>query len=400
MGKKKIFNDPLYGLIQFPYDIIYQIIDHPYFQRLRRISQMGLAQFVYPGATHTRFQHTLGAVHLTNRAIEILQSKGVTISEEEHKAVNIAILLHDSGHGPFSHALEHTIIMTSHEKISSDFIDYFETYLEEDFSLVKKIFSNTYHRKFFHQLISSQLDVDRMDYLNRDSFFTGVVEGKIGYDRILAMLNVVDDQLVVEEKGLYSIEKFLIARRFMYWQVYLHKTAVSAELMLKLLLETLVSIDNNIPGIGNDHALNILLRDKDDRKLSKETRLKYFAQLDDYDVWNVIKILTKHDHKIVQYLSNSILNRKIFLTFVQENEFCCDFVNNLRLKIVSRLEVDEDMARNLVQQIVETKSIYDDKTNKILILMKDGRVLSFSDVSNFNFYNEVHKLHFLCYPRV
>lgn len=400
MGKKKIFNDPLYGLIQFPFDIVYQIIDHPYFQRLRRISQMGLAQFVYPGATHTRFQHTLGALHLTNRAIEVLEKKGIHISIEEHKAVNIAILLHDAGHGPFSHALEGTIINSSHELISSQFINYFENYFGEDFTVVKKIFSNTYERPFFHQLISSQLDVDRMDYLNRDSFYTGVVEGKIGYDRILSMLNVIDDRLVVEEKGLYSIEKFLIARRFMYWQVYMHKTAVSAEQMLKLLIQSLIAKENSIPMIGEDHALNVLWRDKETPLLSTESRLEYFAQLDDYDVWNMIKILSKHPDHIICYLAKSILNRKIFLTFTKDSLFKCDFLNTIRQKIVTNLNVSEDVARNLVIQIEETKSLYNDEKDKILILMKDESVRSFGDVSNFNFYKDEHKQYFLCYPRV
>ena len=400
MGKKKIFNDPLYGLIQFPFDILYKIIEHPYFQRLRRINQMGLASFVYPGATHSRFQHSLGALHLTNKAIDILRNKSVAISMEEQRAVNIAILLHDIGHGPFSHALEGSIIKTSHENLSIDFIQYFEKYFGEDFSLVKQIFSNNYHREFLHQLIASQLDVDRMDYLNRDSFFTGVIEGKIGYDRILAMLHVVDGRLVVEEKGLYSVEKFLIARRFMYWQVYLHKTAVSAEQMLKLLIETVISKNTNIPELRTDHPLNLLLNDHEKNEIDPIVRLELFAQLDDYDIWNLIKILCKHDDWTIQYLANSILNRNLFLTISQETKFSCDFVNKIRQNIGVHLKVDENVAQSLIQITYESKNTYDESKGNISILKKNAEVVPFSEISHFNFYKEIDSMNFLCYARL
>lgn len=400
MGKKKIFNDPLYGLIQFPYDIIYQIIDHPYFQRLRRINQMGLANLVYPGAQHSRFQHSLGALHLCNKAIEILRSKGVDISEEEQKAVNIAILLHDIGHGPFSHALEGTIIKTSHENLSIEFIHYFEKHFDEDFTLVKKIFSNSYHREFLHQLIASQLDVDRMDYLNRDSFYTGVIEGKIGYDRILAMLNVVDDQLVVEEKGLYSVEMFLIARRFMYWQVYLHKTAVSAEQMLKLLINSVIANKKEIPELSKDHPLNLLLNDREKEQLDNVVKLELFAQLDDYDIWNLIKILSRDKDWTIGYIARSILNRNLFLTISQEMDFTCDFIDIIRQKVGVHLNVDENVAQSLIQITHESKNVYEEGKQQILILKKDQEVVSFSKISQFNFFKGIHSLKFLCYPRL
>jgi uncharacterized protein len=232
MVKKKIFNDPVYGFINVPYGIIFDLVEHPYFQRLRRIKQVSLTHYVYPGALHTRFHHALGALHLMSQAIDVLRSKGAQITDEEADAVSIAILLHDIGHGPFSHTLEHTLINVSHETLSLLFMQKLNEEFGGTLDLAIRIFRDDYPKKFLHQLVSSQLDMDRMDYLTRDSFFTGVYEGVIGYDRIIKMLSVHDGELVVEEKGIYSIEKFLIARRLMYWQVYLHKTVLSAELML------------------------------------------------------------------------------------------------------------------------------------------------------------------------
>ncbi len=231
-GKNKIFNDPVYGFITIPRGLLLDIIDHPFFQRLRRISQLGLTYYVYPGATHSRFHHTLGAYHLMSQAIDVLRSKDVDITEEEAQAVKIAILLHDIGHGPFSHALEHTIVDVHHEFLSLEFMRRFNEIFEGQLQTAIDIFTNKHPKKFLYQLVSGQLDVDRLDYLNRDSFYTGVYEGVIGYDRIIKMLDVRDDELVVEVKGIYSIEKFLIARRLMYWQVYLHKTAFGADQML------------------------------------------------------------------------------------------------------------------------------------------------------------------------
>nr|HMU05259.1 HD domain-containing protein [Saprospiraceae bacterium] len=237
MNKKKIFNDPIYGLIRFSDEILYDIIDHPYFQRLRRISQQALSHYVYPGALHTRFQHAIGATHLMTRALDTLRSKGHVISDQEYESACIAILLHDIGHGPFSHALEHTLVDIHHEEISLQLMTKIGAELAYDFSMAIDIFKGSYPRHFLHQLVSGQIDVDRMDYLTRDSFFSGVAEGIIGYDRIITMMNIVDDFLVIEEKGIYSIEKFLMARRLMYWQVYLHKTVIAAETMLISILK-------------------------------------------------------------------------------------------------------------------------------------------------------------------
>ena len=238
MNKRKIFNDPVYGFISIPFEIIYDIIEHPYFQRLRRINQLGLSSLVYPGANHSRFQHTLGAVHLMGKALEVLRNKGHQITNEEAEAVTIAILLHDIGHGPYSHTLEQSIVNeVHHEQISLYFFEELNKTLNGRLSLAIKIFKNEYPKRFLNQLVSGQLDVDRLDYLIRDSFYTGVAEGVIGYDRIIQMLDVHDDNLVVEEKGIYSIEKFIVSRRLMYWQVYLHKTSLSAEHMMVNLLE-------------------------------------------------------------------------------------------------------------------------------------------------------------------
>ena len=262
MAKKKIFNDPVYGFISFPTELIYDLIDHRYFQRLRRISQLGLTHYVYPGALHTRFHHALGALHLMTEAILTLREKGVSISDEEYEAVCIAILLHDIGHGPFSHALELSIVNVHHENLSVLFMEKLNDEFNGQLSLAIKIFNGTYSKFFLHELVSSQLDMDRMDYLIRDSYFTGVAEGVIGYDRIIKMLNVVDHHLVVEEKGIYSVEKFLVARRLMYWQVYLHKTVLSAEQMLIAILKRAKSlIASNVKVSCSDNLYNFLASD-------------------------------------------------------------------------------------------------------------------------------------------
>jgi len=260
LNKLKIINDPVYGFINIPYEIIFDLIEHPYFQRLRRIQQLGFTNLVYPGALHTRFHHALGAMHLMTQAIETLKNKGATITEEEAVGVTIAILLHDIGHGPFSHALEHTIIQdTDHEAMSLLYMQQLNNEFNGALNLAIEIFKGTYAKQFLHQLVSSQLDMDRLDYLTRDSFFTGVYEGVVGYDRIIKMLNVVNDKLVVDAKGIYSIEKFLIARRLMYWQVYLHKTVLAAELMLIKVLERAIALVTDNKTILNNGNIPMIL---------------------------------------------------------------------------------------------------------------------------------------------
>jgi HD superfamily phosphohydrolase len=292
MNKKKIVNDPVYGFITIPYNIVFDLVEHPYFQRLRRIKQVSLTHYVYPGALHTRFHHALGALHLMGQSIEVLRSKGVEISEKEAKAASIAILLHDIGHGPFSHTLENTLINVHHEELSLLFMESLNEQFKNKLELAIQIFKNEYHKKFLHQLISGQLDMDRMDYLNRDSFFTGVHEGVIGYDRIIKMLAVHKGELVVEEKGIYSIEKFLIARRLMYWQVYLHKTVLGVEQMLIRAWQRAKDLASQGASFEISKSLRFFLFNdikSEDFVRDREELIGHFAKLDDYDIVSSLK---------------------------------------------------------------------------------------------------------------
>lgn len=313
--KRKIINDPIYGFVTLPDDFIYELINHPYFQRLRRIKQLGLTNLVYPGALHTRFHHAIGAMYLMTEAIKVLQSKQIEITEDEVRAVTIAILLHDIGHGPFSHALEHTIVKgVSHEDISDLLMQRLNSWYDGKLTLAIKIFNNQYKKKFLHQLVSSQLDMDRLDYLRRDSFFTGVSEGVISSDRIIKMLNVKNDELVIEEKGIYSIEKFIIARRLMYWQVYLHKTVVSAENLLVNILVRAKQLAAKGIELFATPALSVFLKNNFSKKdfVSKPELLDSFASLDDYDIFTSVKVWAQHKDKILSTLCNNLVNRKLF----------------------------------------------------------------------------------------
>ena len=328
--RAKIINDPIYGFIEIESGIINSLINHPYFQRLRRISQLGLSYLVYPGAQHTRFQHALGCLHLVSKATQQLLKKGHKINQEEQEAVKIAILLHDIGHGPFSHALERTLVTNiSHEELSLIYMHKLNEEFNGKLSLAIKIFKNKYKKQFLHQLVSSQLDMDRLDYLKRDSFFTGVTEGNVGVERIISMLDVKNDNLVIEEKGIYSIEKFIIARRLMYWQVYLHKTVISAENMLIQLLmraKYLVRNSENIyissnlkKFLCNDIKLNDF---KEDNKL-----LNNFSQLDDSEIYSGLKYWSQNEDFVLSKLSNDILNRNILKIKVQKNIFNKKHIN-------------------------------------------------------------------------
>ena len=306
MNKKKIFNDPVYGFVQIKSDLIFDVIQHPLFQRLRRIRQLGLTDLVYPGALHTRFQHAIGAMHLMSLALDTLRSKGIEISHKEYEACQLAILLHDIGHGPFSHALEFSLLPgISHESLSFLFMKQLNNDFNNSLTTALSIFQNTYPRKFFNQLVSSQLDMDRLDYLKRDSFFTGVSEGAVGVDRIIQMLHVKDDQIVVEEKGLYSLENFLNARRLMYWQVYLHKASVSAEKMLINLINRAKEFVEFGQELEATHALKTFLRKSytlDDFQANPQL-LRTFGQLDDSDIWAGIKQWQYNMHSILSILS-------------------------------------------------------------------------------------------------
>ncbi len=402
MNKKKIFNDPVYGFISIPHGIIFDLIEHPYYQRLRRISQLGLSHYVYPGALHTRFHHALGAMHLMTQAIETLRSKDVEISRKEARGVLIAILLHDIGHAPFSHALEHTLVNVHHEELSELFMQKLNKVFKGKLEIAIQIFQNKYPKKFLHQLVSSQLDMDRMDYLNRDSFFTGVSEGVIGYDRIIKMLTVKNNELVVEEKGIYSIEKFLISRRLMYWQVYLHKTVLSAEQMLIRTLERAKDLAQEGVHLEGSDALRYFLYNNFSRKDFKKNRdelLEKYAALDDIDILAALKNWSSHDDYVLSFLSKSIIERKLFKIKLQNEPFDSDYIKQMRLKVQNNLPEDRSEKSNfLVFTGKESNSAYSTKKDEIKILYKNGKVLPMSDASDHGIQPKIITKHYLCYP--
>ena len=337
MNKRKVFNDPVYGFIRIPYDLIFDIIEHPYFQRLRRIKQLGLTDYVYPGANHTRFHHALGAFHLMQKALFTLKQKGIEISEEEEKAALIAILLHDIGHAPFSHTLEHDILNNvAHENVSLLFMQKLNTHFKGKLDLAIKIFKNQYNRKFFYQLISGQVDVDRLDYLARDSFFTGVSEGVVNYDRIIDMMDVKNDELVIEKKGIYSIEKFLISRRIMYWQVYLHKTVICAEEMLiQILKRAKELVRNNIEISVSEPLKYFLENDISKANFEKEDLpLKNYALLDDTDIFAAVKSWITHSDRVLSFLCKSLIERKLFKIKMQNEAFSETFIKDKRKELI------------------------------------------------------------------
>ncbi len=405
MNKKKIFNDPVYGFINIKSDLVFDIIEHPFFQRLRRIKQLGLTDLIYPGALHTRFHHAIGAMHLMTRALDSLRSKGIEIDDHEYESAQIAILLHDIGHGPFSHALEYSLMPgVQHESISFQFMKLLNKEFNGALSTTLKIFQNTYKRKFFHQLVSSQLDMDRLDYLKRDSFFTGVSEGAIGLDRIISMLNVVDDQIVVEEKGIYSIENFLNARRLMYWQVYLHKASVSAEKMIINLIiraKELAASGQQIfatPAFDTFLSNNISLEDFQ----QKPELLATFGQLDDYDIWASIKMWSQSDDKILRLLSNSLLNRKLFKIKLTNEPLSKQELEKIRLAIVDQFDVLKSDARYLLAYGEVTNKAYIAEGQKINILTKKGKVRDIAqaaDLPNITAMSKIVKKHYLCCPK-
>jgi uncharacterized protein len=330
INKQKILNDPIYGFITIPNSLLYDLIQHPYFQRLRRISQMGLSYLVYPGAHHTRFHHALGCMHIMQKAVEVLRFKGILVTKEEEDALYIAILLHDIGHGPFSHAMEHSIVENvNHEEISMLFMNKLNQEFDGKLSLAIKIFKGDYHRRFMLQLISSQLDMDRMDYLKRDSFYTGVAEGNINSDRLIQMLNVVDDVLVLEEKGIYSIEKFLMARRLMYWQAYLHKTSLVAELILTKILKRAKFLTQNGTFLECSKPFQFFLNNKVELENFDYETLYKFSQLDDFDIISAIKAWQFNDDFILSSLSKMIINRDLLKIKLSSDKFPVDEVQNL-----------------------------------------------------------------------
>ncbi|HEX8548218.1 MAG TPA: HD domain-containing protein [Cytophagaceae bacterium] len=405
MNKKKIINDPVYGFITIPSDSIFDIIEHPWFQRLRRIKQLGLADFVYPGALHTRFHHAIGAMHLMGIALETLRSKEVEISENEFEAAQIAILLHDSGHGPFSHALEHTLLASiHHEKISSLVLERLSRTQGGNVSMALKMFNNTYPRKFFHQLISSQLDMDRLDYLNRDCFFTGVSEGAIGLERIIRMLNIHDDSLVVEEKGIYSIENFLNARRLMYWQVYLHKTTVSAEKMIIKIIQRakhLIRSGENLtcsPSLQYFLSREVTLQDFE----NNEEVLMAFTKVDDYDIWGAIKFWCEHTDKVLSMLCNMILKRKLFKIEISETGIDTVRLTNEKKQFAQSHNLSLDDTEYFFESGVLTNAAYFGGHQKINILTKSGKIIDVaaaSDLPNIKAIRKIVTKHYVCFPK-
>lgn len=397
MSKIKIFNDPIYGLVSFPYPILYDLIDHPYFQRLRRIQQLGMSSIVYPGATHTRFHHALGALHLCDQLISNLKKKGVEISEEEGEATMIAVLLHDIGHGPYSHALESLIIPDHHEELTLRIMHRLNDEFDGKLALAISIFNNAYERPFLHQMISGQVDVDRMDYLNRDSFYTGVAEGIIGYDRIIKMMNVVNDELVVEEKGILSIEKFLLSRHFMYHQVYLHKAALTADHMLKSFFELFKEYLQD-EDIETSNSLGTLL--KNQGMLSKHQQLSLFLKIDDSDIIMAIKSFVDSDYKALAYISKGILNRKLFGIKSSKNPLD----QNVREDVINEMREKSGLNVKTFNKMVNLgceSSILYHRSNPIKILRKeDDFVVTFEELSRLNLYIGTHNVHFITYPKV
>lgn len=374
MNKHKIINDPVYGFISIPYEIIFDLMEHPFFQRLRRIQQLGLTSLVYPGAVHSRFHHTVGSVHLMAEALKELKQKGINISEKESEAVTIAILLHDIGHAPFSHALEETLLPVSHEAMSLRLMKQLNKEFNGELQKAIDIFNDTYPKKFLHQLVSSQLDMDRLDYLNRDSFFTGVAEGVIGYDRIIKMLSVKNDTLVVEEKAIYSIEKFIVSRRLMYWQVYLHRTVLAAEQMLVKILKRAKEISLRGKNLFSSPSLKFFLENNFLSTDLNDEVINHFANLDDHDIYCAIKVWQANDDDILSYLCDALLNRRLFNIELQSEKFSEQRIAELKEKIKKQFSVSDDELNYFFISDSTSNNAYNKTTGQIFILMKTGEV--------------------------
>ena len=402
-NKLKIINDPIYGFITIPNEFIFDLIEHKYFQRLRRITQMGLSHMVYPGAHHTRFHHALGCMHLMQKAVQVLRFKGVDISEEEEVAVLAAILLHDIGHGPFSHAMEHSIVHgISHEDISLRFMETLNKEFDGKLDLAITIFKGEYSRMFLHQLISGQLDMDRLDYLKRDSFYTGVAEGNVNSERLITMLSVVNDELVVEEKGIYSVEKFLLSRRLMYWQVYLHKTSLVAENVLIRILQRanyLVEQGKELPA---STVLSFFLKEKIESSSFTEDVLNQFSKLDDYDLISAIKEWVNYDDKILSTLSEILINRDLLKVELGLQEFSKENESIYIDKLVSNHDFNREEASYFVFSGSISNQAYNAEKQHIKLLLKNGEtsdIIKQSDQYNLEALSKKVTKYFICYPK-
>lgn len=407
MNDYKVINDPVFGFIKIPRGLLLDIVKHPLMQRLNRINQLGLASVVYPGARHTRFQHSLGAFHLMSEAILSLQQKGIFIFDSEAEAVEAAILMHDIGHGPFSHVLENTLISgISHEDISLLMMEQVNRDLGSQLGMAVSVFKDLYPKRFLHQLISSQLDMDRLDYLRRDSFFTGVTEGSIGSARIIKMLNVVDDQLVVDQKGIYSIENYLTSRRLMYWQVYLHKTAVAYEKMLVNMLRRAKFLVSQGRSVFASPALSYFLENEVDASwfAAHEEALLMYEELDDSDIWSAMKAWRHCDDKILSRLAGGMLDRRIFRVEVNDNPVSEDEISTLAARIAEHEKVTEDEARQYLMSVnTIQKDMYSMDDDHIGILYKDGTVKDVSEASellNVSLLSKKIRKYYLCYQRI
>ncbi|MGM0933874.1 MAG: HD domain-containing protein [Bacteroidota bacterium] len=401
--KLKILNDPIYGFITIPSQQIFNLIEHPYFQRLRRISQMGLSYLVYPGAHHTRFHHALGCVHLMQKAVRILRYKGVMISEAEEEALQIAILLHDIGHGPFSHAMEHSIVEgIDHESISLLFMEEINREFNQSLTLAIQIFKGDYERKFLNQLVSSQLDMDRLDYLKRDSFYTGAAEGNINSERLITMLNVVNGELVVEEKGIYSVEKFLVARRLMYWQVYLHKTSLVAEQLLIRVLKRAKELIEEGTKLHASKALMFFLNNKVTRDNFDKDTLDVFSRLDDYDIVMAMKEWIECDDFVLSNLCAMIINRDLLKVKIKKKKPSSEKLARHREKLQKKYNILEKEANYFVFSGEIANLAYKTEKNNINILHKNGKtsdVAKVSDQLNLEALSKTVVKYYICYPK-
>lgn len=410
INKRKIINDPVYGFISIPGDFVFDLIEHPWFQRLRNIKQLGLTNFVYPGANHTRFQHGLGALHLMEMAIGTLRSKGAIISPEEEEATYIAILLHDIGHGPFSHALESSIISgITHEDLSLLLMRKLNEEYPGKLGLAIQIFKGSYKRIFLHELISGQMDMDRLDYLRRDCFFTGVIEGSVGSDRIIRMLNVVDDSLVVDEKGIYSLEKFLIARRLMYWQVYMHKTVISSECLLVKLLKRAKEVAADGTDLYATPALRFFLYNQIGKADLEESNhftpgiiAANFTRLDDSDILVSAKYWVDCSDRVLADLSRRLLHRNLFAVELQDSPFDEDRINEQRARAGNLMMISKEFEDYYVISSSISNMAYTPDATEVKILLKNGGTADISTVSDMfdhRFLSERITKYFLCYPK-
>lgn len=403
LNKLKIFNDPIYGFISVPNSLLYDLIEHPYFQRLRRIAQMGVSYMVYPGAHHTRFHHALGAMHMMQKAVQVLRFKHVDISEEEENALYIAILLHDVGHGPYSHAMERSIVEgVDHEAISLFFMNRLNKAFDGRLSLAIQIFKGEYHRKFMLQLVSSQMDMDRMDYLRRDSFYSGVAEGNINSERLIQMINVEDDVLVVEEKGIYSVEMFLVARRLMYWQAYLHKTSVCAELILVRILKRAKELTLKGAVLWGSEPLLFFLKNGVHYEDFDEVALERFALLDDSDIVGALKSWQFHEDFVLSNLSSMLINRKLLKIEYITSKKSPEELEVKKRKLIDQYDISKEEAKYFVFQGKVKNQAYAKTEEPIRILKKNKEVvdvLEASDQLNLKALAKPVTQYFVCYPK-